>query len=179
MGAGVCGVCEGDPVKGWSLIKKKIMTPAPALAPKFSGRAGKTLSPALWPRPPILCAVTSPGLHPPDGAAARRHPGGGDAGNPGDEPSNETKRAQLRRTAIADRRRSAAKRRRHGPYEAAQERDQRTLPLGANLTSRPQPTRCRPVGAHASSGHASSSARARPSAASKEDEVRASQAGHR
>ena len=51
---GCVGVCEGDPVKGWLLIKKKIMTPAPALAPEFSGRAGKTLSPAPWPRPPIL-----------------------------------------------------------------------------------------------------------------------------
>ena len=33
-------------MKGWLLIKKKIMIPAPALASKFSGRAGKTLSPA-------------------------------------------------------------------------------------------------------------------------------------
>ena len=55
---GCVGVCEGDPVKGWLLIKKKVMTPARALAPTFSGRAGKTLSPAPWPRPPIWAVST-------------------------------------------------------------------------------------------------------------------------
>ena len=54
------GVCEGDPVKGWLLIKKKIMTPAPVQAPKFSGRAGKTLSPAPWPRPDLPLVSLSP-----------------------------------------------------------------------------------------------------------------------